>query len=74
METSTHCIISVFTEALISKAAPYQGSAGFYRSCFLLQRLEEIMRRTRRTDSADMVKHTVLFLKKKKKNTTSGHS
>lgn len=63
MEILIHCITSVLAAALISKVASYQGTAGFYRSCFLLQRLEEIMRRTRRTDSADTVKPTVLVLK-----------
>lgn len=35
----------------------------FNKSCFLFQRLEEIMRRTRRTDSPDTVRFTVQFLK-----------
>lgn len=60
MEIWIHCIIS----ALISKVPPDRGTSGFYRSCFLLQRLEEIMRRTRRTDSADMVKTPVFFSSK----------
>lgn len=47
----------------MSTVQPYKGTTGFHKSCFLLQRLEEIMRRTRRTDSADTVKFTVLFLK-----------
>lgn len=62
-ETLTHCVIPVEGAALISKVPPYRATVGFHKSLFLLQRLEEIMRRTRRTDSADMVKSTVGFLK-----------
>lgn len=34
-----------------------------HESCFLFQRLEEIMRRTRRTDSSDTVRFSVQFSK-----------
>ncbi len=59
---NNHFASSVIIKWKISKVLYFPKDWMFSQSCFLFQRLEEIMRRTRRTDSPDTVRITFVFL------------